>query len=294
MRLGKAQGTPRGQQGTPGVMRASDQVGQVMLMQMWREAARSGGPLPSFDDVWFRDYSQNGEDGILLYVFALIGTTNRITVEMCAGNGIECNSANLILNHGFWGLLFDGDEAKVKQGDEFYSTHQDSANWKPLMIHEWITRDNVNELISTRSLSGEIDLFALDMDGNDYWILEALDVISPRVMIVEYESAWGWDEAMTLRYEEGFRSDSVTAFGTLPQYGASLPAFVTLADQKGYRLVGCERQGFNAIFVRSDLGRDVLPTVTPADCFRHPMPRYRAQFLKDHRDKLDMSRWQAV
>jgi hypothetical protein len=275
-------------------MRSSDQVGQIMLMQMWRDAAQRGAPLPGFDDVWFRDYSQNGEDGILLYVFSLIGTTNRLTVEMCAGNGIECNSANLILNHGFWGLLFDGDEAKVRQGDEFYSTHQDSANWKPMMIHEWITRDNVNDLISANWVSGDIDLFALDMDGNDYWILEALEVVRPRVLMVEYESAWGAEEAMTQVYQDQFRSEDVTAFGTLPRYGASLAAFVKLAARKGYRLVGVERQGFNAVFVRSDLGIDVLPTVAAADCFRHPMPRYRVQFLKDHRDRLDMTRWQAV
>ena len=42
----------------------------------------------------FQIYSQNGEDGLLLYIFSCIGTTNKSIVEIGIGNGTECNSRN--------------------------------------------------------------------------------------------------------------------------------------------------------------------------------------------------------
>lgn len=73
---------------------------QILLMLRYKELSQNGRAMPSFNDVEFRRYSQNGEDGILLYIFSLIGTTNKRVTEICAGSGIECNAANLIVNHG--------------------------------------------------------------------------------------------------------------------------------------------------------------------------------------------------
>ena len=78
---------------------------QILLVERYRGLMRTGAPMPSFADVEFRNFSQNGEDGILLYIFALIGMKSRRCIEICAGDGIECNSTNLILNHGFDALL---------------------------------------------------------------------------------------------------------------------------------------------------------------------------------------------
>ena len=88
-------------------------TGQLQLALSWKALARRGDPLPAFADVEFRAYSQNGEDGILLYLFSLLGTTNKLAVEICAGDGIQCNATNLILNHGWTGLLVDGGEEEV-------------------------------------------------------------------------------------------------------------------------------------------------------------------------------------
>ena len=52
--------------------------------------------------------------------------------------------------------------------------------------------------------------------------------------------------------------------------GASLPAFVKLGKKKGYRLVGCQGYGFNAFFVRNDVGQDIFTEVPAERCFSHP------------------------
>jgi hypothetical protein len=52
--------------------------------------------------------------------------------------------------------------------------------------------------------------------------------------------------------------------------GASLAAFIKLGRRKGYRLVGINRYGYNAFFVRNGLGDDDLPEIDPRSCFDHP------------------------
>jgi hypothetical protein len=71
-------------------------------------------PPPLLDNVGFKAYSQFEEDGILLYIFSLIGFTNRKVVEICCGTGNECNTANLIIHHACHGLLLDGNEYNIK------------------------------------------------------------------------------------------------------------------------------------------------------------------------------------
>jgi hypothetical protein len=92
------------------------QVNQNLLRLQYQSLAREGVALPSFGESQFRVFSQNGEDGILLLIFAIIGVTNKRSVEICAGAGIECNTANLIVNSGWEGLLIDGNRNNIEEG----------------------------------------------------------------------------------------------------------------------------------------------------------------------------------
>jgi hypothetical protein len=241
------------------------QIAQVQLRLHYQELARRGpAALPGFGDVEFRCFSQNGEDGILLFLFALLGTESRRAVEICAGDGIECNAANLIVNHGWDGLLIDGDPASVERGREFYARCKTTWVSPPTLVVSWVTAENVNSLIRDNGFSGEVDLLSLDLDGNDYWIWQAIDSISPRVVVLEFNDACGPDASMSIRYRPDFRLD----FSVQPyRCGASLSAFAKLAGDKGYRLVGVHSLGFNAFFVRADLGAEFLPERTPRECF---------------------------
>src|SRR5262249_12933799 len=95
-------------------------VEQQLLRLRYQELVRSGQPLPPISDTGFKVFSQTDEDGVLWFLFSVIGTTNKACVEMCAGDGTECNTANLILHHGWHGLLFDGAPASVEKGRRFY------------------------------------------------------------------------------------------------------------------------------------------------------------------------------
>jgi len=256
-----------------GEISAVDKATQILLSLKYREFRQNNILLP-FDEVGFRAYSQNDEDGILLYIFSLIGTTNRKSVEICAGDGIENNTANLIVNHGWTGLMFDGNKQNVERGQYFYSQCKDTWIFPPTFIHAWIEAENVNQLISSHGFENEVDLLSLDLDGVDYWVWKAIDCISPRVVVLEYQSVLGPHKETTVPYKKDFNRYDVHPQG---YWGASLPAFVKLGREKGYRLVGCNRNCINAFFLRSGIGEDVFPEVSPEKCFEHPRVKQRIE-----------------
>jgi hypothetical protein len=121
----------------------------------------------------------------------------------------------------------------------------------------------VNQLIADHGFAGEIDLFSLDLDGNDYWIWEAMTACSPRIVILEYNSMFGPDRAVTVPYDPAFdRHRHHTIY-----YGASLTALAKASERKGYLLVTVEPTGVNAFFLRNDLAAHI-PACDPARAFR--------------------------
>jgi hypothetical protein len=242
---------------------------QLLLALQYAELQRRREPLPSFEAASFRAYSQNGEDGVLHLVFSLIKTTNKRCVEICAGDGIECNTANLIINDNWNGLLVDGSDQNVRRGQEFYSTLRETRFWPPKFVQGWITTDSVNSVIRENGFQGEIDLLSLDIDGNDYWIWEAIDSIEPRVVILEYQKAWG-TESVTQRYDPNYVWPGLEEMvGARGLAGASLPAFVKLGRKKGYRLVG-SHFCLNAVFLRNGVGEELFPEVSAAEILADP------------------------
>ncbi len=238
---------------------------QKTLMQQYRLLASNGNEqLPSMKDVGFRKYSQFEEDGILLYIFSLISPINRICVEICAGNGRECNTANLIINHGWWGHLFDGNEQNVKFGKEFFSQNKDTFLYSPRFTHAWITSENVNDQIAKSGATGSIDLLSLDIDGMDYWIWKELTVINPQVVVCETHNLIPPNKALTVPYDPEFIFESEN------YRGASLAAMCKLGKEKGYRLVGTHRFGFNAFFIKNGIGEEFFPEVDVASCVQDP------------------------
>lgn len=288
---------------------------QILLSLEYKALADKGVTLP-FDEVEFRNFSQTGEDGILHYIFSLIGTTNKRCAEICAGVGSECNSANLILKHGWDALLVDGNENHVARGKEFFSHHPDSKVVPPLYLQRWITRDNINDILEDAGFSGELDLFSLDMDGVDYWIWDAITAINPRVVVVEYQSEFG-EEPVTVPYRDDFcaqwvplktqpqdqprdGNDNAAAGGDsasqrdggmqFNQYGgASLAAFNKLAKRKGYRLVGANSLGHNAFFIRNDIGMAVFPEVSEQSCY-NGLYRERRRTVADELQGFEFER----
>jgi hypothetical protein len=229
-------------------------VNQYMSFKLHKEL-----PYKKIRDAGFRVYSQFEEDGIILYVLSMIDFKTRSVVEMCCGSGNECMATNLILNHGFDGYLFDGNADNIRQAKSFFESKRDCLLHTPVLTEAWITTDNVNNLLTKSGCAGEVDLFSLDIDGNDYWVWNAIDAINPRLLVLETNNVIPADKSLTMKYQSDF--NYLTA--PEPDYlGASLLAMVRLCKKRGYRLIGGHRHGFNVFFLREDEGTQFFSEVS--------------------------------
>ena len=205
-------------------------------------AARYNDPL-RLERFGSKVYSQYDEDGIIQEIFRRIGTTNKLFVEFGVETGIENNSLKLLLE-GWRGLWIEGSESYAESIASRFSDLISSR--KLLLTRSFVTAENINDLIETFA-TGEIDLLSIDIDGNDYHIFEALTVVQPRVVIIEYNAKFPPPISITQIYKKDF------VWSGTDYMGSSLEALVRLAKRRGYSLVGCNFPGINAFFVRDDL-----------------------------------------
>lgn len=206
----------------------------------------------------FKVFSKHGGDGILLYIFSKVGVTNRTFVEIGVEAGRECNTANLSINFGWQGMIVDANKELTESAKIYYQ----GKKVKP--VHCFVTAENINGLLLDNNFQGEIDLLSMDIDGNDYWVWKAVNVVNPRVVVAEYNATLGL-KPITIKYNPNFhyRRDSY--------FGASLAALVKLLKEKGYILVGCDRYGHDAFFVRKDAAQDKFVELSPEEAF-YPNP----------------------
>lgn len=253
---------------------SSNRQNQILLQLKYKQMAAQKIKL-DFEDVGFNTYSVTHEDGILLYIFSVIGMANRKCVDIGAGSVRGSSVANLIVNHGFHGLLVDGDTKSIEHARVFYNTLKNTHPSPPTLISTLVNAENINSIIQDNGFSGEIDLFCLDIDGVDYWVWKALDVIHPRVVLLEYQDLLGPDRAWTVPYDPDFYVDNYPVNKENKNYcGASLQAFIKLGREKGYRLVGCNNGGWNAFFIKNGIGEDNLPEVSAQSCFKFAWNQY--------------------
>ena len=242
----------------------------------YRDRAARGAPLPSVADAGFRVFSQFDEDGILHFLLAVTGAATRRFVDIGAGDGLWAgNTANLAFNLGFDGLFVEADERSIERGRRVYATHPDTSLYPPRFVRSMVTRENVNAIVRDAGVAGEVDVLSIDIDGNDYWIWEALDAITPRLVVIESRIELG-ARGVVQPYAADFRWDHSSQPDLL---GASPDALARLGERKGYRLVGANRFGFNLFFVRDDLAPGLLPAVPAESLLSHP--RTRTRLLSD-------------
>lgn len=230
---------------------------QLALGHLESRIVRSGR-YERLSDAEFRVHSQFGEDGIIQYLISRVPIEHEVFVEFGVADYRESNTRFLLCNDNWRGLILDGGTSHI----DFVRSN--ALGWRHTVDarSRFVTRDNINETITEAGISGDIGLLSIDIDGNDYWVLDAIDVVNPTILIVEYNSTFGPDAAVSVPYDPSF--DRTTAHHSNLYWGASLAAMCLAADRKGLAFVGSNSAGNNAFFVRRDALGDLL-TLTPQE-----------------------------
>ena len=214
----------------------------------------------NIQDYEFKVFSQCGDDGIIQYLINKIPINNKTFIEFGVENYNESNTRFLLQNNNWSGLIIDGSDENIKyiKKNDLYWMHDLKA------VSAFITKDNINDLIKNADIEGEIGILSVDIDGNDYWVWDAIDCVEPQIVIVEYNSLFGDEAKITVPYDENFRRND-KHYSNL-YFGASISAINILADKKGYFLVGSNTVGNNLFFVKKEYISDIK-VLTPKEAY---------------------------
>ncbi|MGB8965406.1 MAG: hypothetical protein WCB99_07180 [Candidatus Cybelea sp.] len=186
--------------------------------------------------------SQQGEDGILREIFYRVGPESRYFVEFGTEDGSVCNTALLASRYRWGGLYIEANSQDVQKLRERWAARSD------ITVREaFVTAENIAGLLADGGVPNEFDLLSIDVDGNDYWVWKALANYRPRAVVIEYNAAYPPPRRWIMAYDPKHNWDGTTHFG------ASLSAYQELGSRLGYALLGTDRHGLNAFFLRRDL-----------------------------------------
>ena len=188
-------------------------------------------------------FSQNGEDGIIDYLLYSLNIKKPKFIEIGVGDYRETNTRFVYERSSCKGLIVDvieNLEQKVKGNINF---------WKGdlKVVEKEIDSENIIETLNENNFNKDIDLFSLDIDGIDYWVLEKLPNEFSKIIVVEYNAIFGDKLMVSVPNIKGFQRHKYHY--SYLCFGASLKALINLLNKKGYIFLGTNLLRTNAFFV---------------------------------------------
>jgi len=189
--------------------------------------------------------SQNGEDGIIDFLLNKLKILKPNFVEIGVGEYIEANTRFLYDRHHQRGLIIDCIDNFKKKASSNINLWKGDLN----IVEEKIKPENINQVLR-ENCNFEIDLFSLDIDGIDYWVIEKLSPKISKLFVAEYNSVFGSEHDISVPNIENFERFSYHYSGLC--YGMSLKALIRLMGEKGFYFIGTNNFKNNAFFINND------------------------------------------
>ncbi len=231
-----------------------DRQGEDLKLMIGRVLANQCRDGEAFSpESEFKVFSQFGDDGLIDGLVSRIRPETRVFVEFGVENYRESNTRFLLMNRNWSGLVMDASESNIAtiRNEEYFWRHNLKARCA------MIDADNINRLLAEEGIPKHFGILHIDIDGSDYWVWKAIDGYEPDIVIMEYNSVFGIDKAVTVPYNPAF--DRHAAHHSNLYFGASLLALCDLATEKGYDFIGCNEAGNNAYFVKRGLSDQIRP-----------------------------------
>ena len=202
-----------------------------------------------------------GEDGIISHIFKCLDKRCLFSIEFGAGDGIKYSITYPFRKNGGKSLLMDG--AVIM--DEYYdgrkfdrklatsadATEDEIINSKEGVKKEFITKDNINQLFKKYKVPNDVDLLVIDIDGNDYYVWEAIE-IEPTIVMIEFNQFIDPNIEAVIKYNENFRTKIKSRYTS-----ASCKSMYLLGKKKGYTLL--EVIADNMIFIKNEYAKKIFP-----------------------------------
>jgi hypothetical protein len=218
-------------------------MNQGLILSMMKEAQHS----KNLKDHEFKVFSQWGEDGIIQRLSKIVAIKNRTFIEFGVESFFEANCRFLLMKDNWSGFVIDGsfeNIQRLRKAHFYWQYHIDA-------VDAFITRENINTLLAKSGFDEDLGILSTDLDGNDYYVLEAINTFKPRILICEYNAVFGATRKISIPYDPAFNRTK-KHYSNL-YWGASLAAITHLANKRNYSLVGTNSTGSNAFYVRNDL-----------------------------------------
>lgn len=187
--------------------------------------------------------------------------TTRYAVEFGAGDGVtDSNTRNLILNHGWGGLMIEVNPPYVAAARE---TYRDLP--RVTVLEAWVWPGSIEILFEENGVPRDLDLLSIDIDSNDYYVWRAITEFRPKVVVIEYNPGFPPPQLAVVDFHP------LNYWDGSDYYGASIQSLYELGRRKGYELVYCNSFGSNLFFVdRRYYRRFGLADNSPARLYRPP------------------------
>jgi len=210
--------------------------------------------LKSLQEAEYSVFSQFGDDGIIQFLVKYTKLNSEYFVEFGVEDYRESNTRFLLMNNNWRGFVMDGNKANIEKiiSSEYYWKYDLQAR------QQFVTSENITSVLKEHC-PAEIGLLHIDIDGMDYWIWKIISQdILPDIVILEYNSVFGPERAITIPYTKNFQRMKAHYSGLYA--GASLGAMYQLSKQMGYTFLGCNSAGNNAYFLKNELLNEHHPT----------------------------------
>jgi hypothetical protein len=221
-------------------------VDKRILLNLSKAASSKNINLdPKLPYTWeFKGFSQNSEDGLIEFLASKIIKPNKYFVEIGASNGLENNSSFLAIAKGYSGIMIDGDKKCHLMCKEIMNKHAIGVD----CLNLFVDKETVNHL-KEKMLYKNPDIFSLDIDGNDYYLAQTIleSGIRPKIFIVEYNSSFGPEKSITIKYDKNFVLPK--SHDSLLYFGVSYNGWKTFFQKHNYKYVCVDSNGVNAFFI---------------------------------------------
>lgn len=202
--------------------------------------------IKSLDEIDFKVFSQNNEDGILEFLIKTLKLKDLKFVEIGTQDYSESNTRYIYEKYNCDGLIIDNTSNLKEKISKLLDT------WKGNLIIEenTVNKNNINSLLDKHSFNYELDIFSIDIDGIDYWILKELPPGISKILVAEYNPYFGPTLEITVPYSETFDRSNYHKSNLC--WGMSLKALIKLMEIKDFEFIGSNSLRNNAFFVKRE------------------------------------------